>query len=186
MKKIPVRIISLLPLFFLIAPPALAYTAALLQTDKTTLSPNQTFNLTINLTSNDSTLGTDLVLTYDPTVLQPTSVTPGNLYPTYSNYDLESTNGTLLVSAVSDFTQGTTPNGLFATVTFTAIGPGESSIALAFDPEDSALSGVIPFAGSSENLLEPPSPLTVTVVQPNIFARLWHTLVSFFSFLLPR
>lgn len=167
--------------------PVLAATTVTLQTFDPQISPNQTATVIIDITSTDETLGTDLVLTYDPTILKPTAITPGTVYPNYSDTDLSENSGTLYISAVSDLTQGTTPNGQFASVTFTALKPGYSDMGIAFDPEDSSLSGVIPFDGSDENLLTPPDgTFPIFVKQPNLFVRLWNTIVSFFSFLLPR
>lgn len=142
-----------------------AATSISLTTQTPRVKVNQTFDVSINLTSTDTTLGTDIVLKYDPQILELTSVTPGTLYPNYPpNVSGQTTTGQVNISAVSDFSSGVTPNGTFATLKFTPLKAGQTEVIFAYAPGDTALTGVIPLEGNTPNLLvAAPSPLAITI-----------------------
>ncbi len=149
--------------YLLLVSPVLAATSLSLTGPTEKLSINKSFSVTVSITSTDNTLGTDLVLAYDPDLLRFDSVTPGTIYPNYSKSD-QTTAGKVTVSAVSDFTKGVTPNGTYATISFTPLKSGQTDISLAFDAQNPALSGVTPFEGDQANLLtQAPSPLALTI-----------------------
>ena len=165
----PILVFLLATGYWLLASPAHAATSLELTTPKSSLPINKAFDVVINITSDDNTLGTDVVLNYDPQILRLDSVAPGTLYPNYSKVNGQTTTGTVNISAVSDFTSGITPNGTYATLIFTPLKGGTTDISLAFDPSNTALTGVIPFEGDSPSVLsQAPTPLSLTITAASL------------------
>lgn len=146
----------------------------------------QEFQVEAVLSSTFNTLGTDLVLQYDPQQLALTKVVPGDVYPEFSDTQNLSQqtqeDGTVYLSAVADFQRGAVPDGVLATLYFTPLKSGSTTIHILYDSNDSTLSGVIPFEGTENNLLsQAPEPLTVQVQAVSWWRQIWNSIIQFFS-----
>jgi len=182
MKKLySITILFLINLIFFTTP-TFANTTISLSNPNEKITQNIPFEITVNITSTDNTLGTDLVLQYNPDVLKLNSVTPGSVYPNFSNLENLLTNGTLHISGASDFSKGTIPNGLFATISFTSLKSKSTQISVAYDPTDSSLTGVIPFEGNETNLLnQTPQSLEISINKQNFFSKIKYFFIQLFS-----
>lgn len=140
---------------------------------------NEGFTVTINLAGNDLTMGTDIVLRYDPTRLIAQKVSEGTIYPTYNpavtariNKDV----GIIVLSGSTGVGQSVPANGVFGTISFVALKDGKTNITFEYEPGMTNKTGVISPTGE-ELLTTKPLPLSVTIKQPSFFG----ALLSFFQ-----
>ncbi len=140
---------------------------------------NERFMVTVNLAGNDQTLGTDIVLRYDPARLIAQEVTEGTLYPTYNPAGAARVNkesGLIVLSGSTGLGQSVPANGVFGSVSFVTLKEGTTSIMLDYEPGMTNKTGVINPSGE-ELLTSAPTPLAITVKRQSLFG----TLLSFFQ-----
>ncbi len=138
MKKLLVFLTSIF-LFFLIPLWLSSVFAANFEFDQTSVnvSNNQTFNIAVTLNpGSDSIYSTDIYLVYDATILKPTNVAAGSLFPTVSN-DLSQSGKVYIAAMVNDPTTSVSSSGTVATVTFQALKEGTTN--LTFDCSSSKI-----------------------------------------------
>lgn len=155
--------------------------AAQVSLTTTTPSPkvNEQFTVTVNLAGNDQTLGTDVILRYDPTHLVVQEVAEGTLYPTYNPAGEARVNkeaGLVVLSGSTGFGQTVPASGVFGSVAFVALKEGKTAIVLEYEPGMTNKTGVISPTGT-ELLTTKPLPLSVTVKRQSFFG----ALLSFFQ-----
>lgn len=143
-------------------------TRLLLSTPKDRVELNSQLVVDIHLQTSLLTLGTDVVLTYDPQVLELTAVVPGDIYQDFSDpvevLEKAKQTGQVRLSGVADFNQGIVANGVMGTLKFKPIQVGSTQIEVLYDQTSSTLTGVIPFEGEELNLLvQAPEPLVVEI-----------------------
>lgn len=120
-----------------------------LTTNVTSVKVGDKFTISINLSSNKKTDGTDLVIFYDPKVLSldiPSGKNPlilGSIYKDYPLNALDARNGKITVSGITDQKGGTLANGIFGSLEFTAKQVGKTTISLDFTPGKTTDSNVI-------------------------------------------
>ncbi len=140
---------------------------------------NERFIVTVNLRGNDQTLGTDVILRYDPTYLVVQDVSEGTLYPTYNPAGAARVNkdaGLVVLSGSTGFGQVIPANGVFSTVSFVALKEGKTAITLEYEQGMTNKTGVISPMGE-ELLTSAPTPLSITVKRQSLFGG----LLSFFQ-----
>lgn len=138
MKKITVFLISTF-LFFFIPLLVNSVLAANFGFDKNSVNVNnnETFDISITINpGSDSIYSTDIYLIYDATILKPTKVTAGSLFPTVSN-DISQSGKVYIAAMVNDPTSSVSSSGTVATITFQAIKEGTTS--LTFDCSNSKI-----------------------------------------------
>lgn len=153
------------------------------QASLTTTSPspkvNERFAVTITLAGGDETLGTDVVLRYNPASLVVQEVMEGTLYPTYNpagSARVNKESGLVVLSGSTGFGQSVPANGVFGTVSFVAIKDGQTVVTLDYEQGMTNKTGVISPTGT-ELLTTKPLPLSITVKRPSFFG----ALLSFFQ-----
>lgn len=140
---------------------------------------NERFTVTINLAGNDQTLGTDVVLRYDPAYLIAEEISEGTLYPTYNPEKSARVNketGFIVLSGSTGFGQVVPANGVFSTISFVALKEGKTAIALEYEQGMTNKTGVVSPMGE-ELLTSAPTPLSITVKRQSLFGG----LLSFFQ-----
>lgn len=161
--------------FALLLPARAALAAELtLTTDKPSPKVNERFNVTIALSGNDQTLGTDMVLRYDPHRLIAQEVREGTLYPTYNPAGEARVNketGIVVLSGSTGVGQSVPANGVFGTISLVALKDGNTSIALDYEPGATNKTGVVGPSGE-ELVTRAPSPLSITVKPRSFFGAL--------------
>lgn len=139
---------------------------------------NERFTVTISLSGNDQTLGTDIVLLYDPSYLVAEAVVEGTLYPTYnpaSSARINKDAGLVVLSGSTGFGQAAPANGVFGTVSFVPIKDGVAQVSVDYEPGATNKTGVVGPDGG-ELLTSAPMPLTITVKRQSFLG----ALLSFF------
>lgn len=144
-------------------------TAVSLSTSKTQLKVGEKLTVSINLSSDKKTDGTDLIITFDPkllsveTVAQSKSpVIAGNIYSDYPLNSLDQTGGRITVSGITDTPSGVLADGLFGSIVIVGKAPGFTKISLEFSPGSTADSNVTE-SGTGKDVLEKVSDLEVNI-----------------------
>ena len=140
---------------------------------------NERFIVTVNLSGNDQTLGTDVILRYDPKYLIAQDVSEGTLYPTYNPAGAARVNkdaGLVVLSGSTGVGQSVPANGVFGSASFVALKDGKTNITLEYEPGMTNKTGVISPTGE-ELLTIKPLPLSITVKRQSFFG----ALLSFFQ-----
>ncbi len=125
--------------FFLISGIFNKVGAANFSFDKTNVNVGngQTFDIEITLNpGSDSIYSTDIYILYDSSILKPTTVTAGSLFPTVSN-DLSQSGKVYIAAMVNDPTSAVSSSGTIAKITFQALKEGSTS--LSFDCSSSKI-----------------------------------------------
>lgn len=133
------KIIFLLLIFFIFAPFFHQIMAASLKYDKTTVNVanGETFTISVIVDpSSDTVYSTDVYVNYDGSILKPTSVSAGSLFPTVSN-DISTTGKIYIAGMVNDPANSVTTSGTLATITFQAL--KEATTTLTFDCSSSKI-----------------------------------------------
>lgn len=114
-------------------------TSIVLSTESSQVKVGDKFNVSINISTDKKTDGTDLILIYDTSALDvelvgnpAVPIVPGNIYPDYPASSLDTEMGKIAASGISNEDGGTLANGLFGIVTFTAKKAGPTSILVDF------------------------------------------------------
>ena len=136
----------------------------------------QEFEVNIEILAFEKTLGTDLKINYDHNQLELIKVTPGPVYPNFTNLqDLNEIQGKLYLSGAADITAGTIPNGNLVNLKFIPQKAGQTSIKVVYDPADTTSTAVIPFTGDSFNLItQPPEPLIINIKADHWWQRIFN------------
>lgn len=135
-------------------------TAVSLTSDKKTIKKGEKMTVTINISSEKNTTGTDLIILYDPKFLQAEgSVVLGNLYEEYPVNKVDPASGKITVSGISS--KNSLANGVFGRMVFTGKAAGSTKISLDFNPNSTADSNVSDASG--KDILEKVNNLEVTI-----------------------
>ncbi|MBI2334934.1 hypothetical protein HYU96_04005 [Candidatus Daviesbacteria bacterium] len=123
-------------------------------------------SVTVNLdTGTHETEGADLLLSFDPKVLEATAgaVLKGVIYPEYPQTRIDQKTGSIAISGISGLIGKTFQgSGVFATVNFKAKAVGQATLSIKFTPGQTNDSNVVE-ALSGNDILENVSDLTLTL-----------------------
>lgn len=126
-------------------------------------------NIPIDLkisTGGYSTLGTDVVIKYDPTILDAsgaTSIRKSDLYTEYPLVTADPTNGLIFISGVSTQNKDSFNGvGIFGTLNLKALKPGTTSLEIQYLPDATNESNVIK-VNSAEDILKEVKGITLTI-----------------------
>lgn len=140
--------------------PKVRQTIISLSTPKNELKVGEKGVVSINVSSDASTDGTDLIINFDPKLLSVETISKtkepvalGAIYTDYPANSLDSKKGQIAVSGVSTKLGGIVPNGLFGSITFVAKASGHAKILLEYNKGSTIDSNVIE-AGTGKDVLE--------------------------------
>lgn len=173
-------------LFFLFSQTKVQAAQLSLSTENNEVKVDSPFEVEVNVSSIQTSLGTDVVIKYDPAVLDLVSIKPGTLYQDFSDTEAAiqaaKKDGIIRLSGVADFNKGTVANGVLGTLSFNALSESSTKVDILYDESDPTLSGVIPFEGNKDNLLtQAPQPLKLEIVSNSFFKRLLAFFRDVFS-----
>ncbi len=131
-----------------------------LTASKTSLKVGEKVTVSINISSDKKTDGTDLLITYDPKLLSVETVggtkqpvIAGTIYNDYPLNSVDEKLGRITVSAITDTKGGVLADGLFGSVVFVGKAAGNAQISLDFTPSSTADSNVTE-SGTGRDVLE--------------------------------
>lgn len=167
MKRSAQTILAFLLLLFTLSP---AYAAGIsFKTTGTNLKVGDSFRTDLILTGGENTLGTDMVLNYDPKTLEVSSIKESSLYPNYqppSAKRIDSMKGKIVLSGSANISNAIKSEGVFATLSIKAIKSGQTKLSFDYAPGATNKTGIIDFAGN-ELLTSPPKDLILNISSPN-------------------
>lgn len=184
MKKIKyiIFITLIVSLYFYSATSASAANLTLTAT-QTKIRPEETFTVDIVLSGDEETLGTDVILKYDPQMLQALNTKETAIYTSYqpaSSQRINAQKGTVYISGSASQNKPVIASGVLASVTFKAIKAGQSVISFDYQKDATNKTGIISTQGRNL-LVTAPSDLTVVVASPNPLQTLWENIGLFFK-----
>ncbi len=148
--------------------PVVQETSIVLESASSTVKVGDSVKVDIQMQSEVSTDGTDLIINYDPAYLTlvPTSngssVELGSLYTEYPVNKTE-VPGKITVSGISSRDGGMVPNGLFGTINFKAKAAGKTQVEIDFQSNDTKESNVIA-AGEGKDVLTEVTDLNLEIL----------------------
>lgn len=165
--------ISLLEFSFL----ALAASASLSFGQTPSLIPvGKEFKVPIIVSSaGQTTLGTDVVILFDPKVLQVAKVKPGSAYPTYplNLKDIDNAHGKIWFSGTVGFGPPQPAAGLFGSFFFRAKKVGTTKISFDWEPGGTDDSNIVTDSGVLDILREEPKELILSFREASQLEKLW-------------
>lgn len=120
-----------------------------LKASKNSYKIGENIAVTIDLSSQKPTDGTDVIIVYDPKKLQvvpasaKTPVAVGNLYNNYPLNKVDEATGRISISGITSQTNGVIAKGVFGTINFKAIAAGPAKIMVDFTPGSTVDSNII-------------------------------------------
>ncbi|QQG43244.1 MAG: hypothetical protein HYW45_03515 [Candidatus Daviesbacteria bacterium] len=140
-----------------------------LSSDKTSVKVGDKITVAINVSANKETDGTDLIINFDPTLLnvdtqneKKVPVVTGQIYPDYPVNSLDSAKGKITVSGIASAPGGVVTNGVFGTLNLMAKAPGTAKLTLEFTKGSTTDTNVIE-AGVGTDILNSVSDLTINI-----------------------
>ncbi len=143
------------------------------------------FKLAINISSGGiETLGADAVILYDPKKTEVTKIGKGDVYLVYppNLQDIDNSRGQAKFSGTASFKNPRAVNGVLGWVYFRAKKPGETTISLAWKPEGTADSNIVPVTGPIDLLTERPQNVTINFREASSEEKIFIFLKRIFSF----
>lgn len=156
--------------------PAVSAAQLSLQTEKPKLKLGQTATVAIVLSGGEDTLGTDLVLRYDPRMLTAQKVTNSSLYPTYNpslERRIDPAQGIITLSGSGGTGQPVAAQGEFATVVFEPIKTGKTAVYIDYEPGATNKSGILdPLGNDLMSYAPAPEPVSFVIADQNPIEKL--------------
>lgn len=130
----------------------------ILSSSSPTIKVGETVTVSINISSRKPSDGTDIVMLYNPSILEVVANAPDKpvaLGTIYQEYPVNSDDkkGKITVSGINLLPEGNIASGIFGTVKFKALRNGKANISLDFTKGSTIDTNVIE-TGSSNDLLE--------------------------------
>lgn len=139
-----------------------------LVSSQATLKVGQAVTVTTNLSSNTLSDGADVVLSYDPKMLEvvpggsQAPVGVGSIYSQYPNNSLDVSRGIITASGISSATSGMLANGVFGTIVFRGKAAGSAPVSISFQPGATNDSNIIETA-TGKDVLDDVQNLQLTI-----------------------
>lgn len=135
------------------------------EAEKTSLAVGESININVNLSGKEETVGTDLVVMYDPKALQVIGVEDNQLYPVYNppaSSRVNASTGTIKMSGSANFGKPVSADGTFAMLKLKALAPGSATLSISFKKGNTTLSGILGKNGQ-ELLSATPKPFILSI-----------------------
>jgi len=147
-----------------------------------TITVGSEFDININLATNGKeTLGTDVVITYEPVFLEAVKITPGTLYPNYppGGQRIDQVAGKVYLSGAANFGAPVSESGLFGTIIFKGRVPGKTAISFDWEEGSTTKTSIVPYVGYANLLKAPPEGLTLSIKEKSLWDKFLDLLKNF-------
>lgn len=161
-------------LLFLISVTSVSAADLKLVSDKSKILVGDKLSVKIFLSGSEETLGSDVILLFDPQVLNAETITPSKLYPTYNpagKSRIDTVKGKILLSGSAGIGKSVAALGEFATIDFKALKPGSTSLKFDYEKGSTTKTGVVSPSGK-ELLVSQPNALSINVAYPSFIQKL--------------
>lgn len=145
------------------APSPIPAAAVIVLTGPTEATKGAVIKVDIDLASTEQADGADLIIKYDPKVLQATTITPGTIYADYPVKNIDAVAGKINISAVTgpDIV-GFSGQGMFGSITFKALRAGQTTIAIDYTADVTTDSNVLG-SKAEKDILSTVKDLTINI-----------------------
>lgn len=175
MKKLFLIGLIGLVIFFFFGKPARAASLGLFSSFSS-LKVGEEFWLEVKLNAQDQdTLGTDVILVFEPGVLEATGIEEGNLYSSYLGKKIDNDQGRVYLSGATGYGKPVRQSGVLGKVGFLAKAPGETKISFEWQAGETNDTNVVPYEGNEDLLSMKPNDFEVTIKQLS----LWEKIITF-------
>lgn len=143
------------------------------------------FRLSVNVSSAGiPTLGTDVVITYDPKMVEVTKFLGGKVYPHYpvTLVDIDNVHGKTRFSGTADLYQTRVAEGLLGWVYFRAKKSGTTEVSFVWKKNGTDESNIVPDTGGLDLLKEKPKGVNLSFLEPSSGTRVWILIKRILSF----
>lgn len=105
------------------------------------------------VSTEEATIGTDVVLQYDEEMLGLIEVIPGDVYPNNSEVDVDKMEkGEIVFSGVAEIGNPVIPDGVLMLVVFEALSDGQTEISILQEDGSTIGTGIVPYEGIEDSL----------------------------------
>lgn len=139
-------------------PPAPVDTVISLTSPVSSVKTGQNFLVNINVSTQQMTDGTDVIINYDPKILSVEAsgsagpVKTSNMYDEYPLNKVDQSTGTITVSGVNTKSTGVVPSGVLGTINFKAKKAGQTQVTLDYTKGSTTDSNVIGYKTATDLL----------------------------------
>jgi len=154
-KKTALFFTSLFFCFFATKAEALAGASFSLSPSSGVCAPGGTFDVDIMLESDELTSGTTAILNYDPSILEALALSNGDIFPEVLLNDIDADLGVIRFDAYIEFSnpEDFSGSGVFATVTFTVLDVGDTTLSFDFAGEGETTDSNVAHADTYQDIL---------------------------------
>lgn len=178
----PIKVIFCLLFLFLIVPSPVWAASLSLEPDKVQIKKGERFNLKITLQNPEKakTLGTDLILHYDPKILKAVGVKESKLYPYFlPGEEKRIKENKIIFSGVAEYGQPVDGEGELGTIIFEAVQAGETKVYLKWEEGRTNDTNIVSYEGDKDLLTQAPNQILLKVEELSFWDKVWQFLQRF-------
>jgi hypothetical protein len=150
------------------------------------LAVGEKFSLPINVSSaGQETLGTDVVILFDPKVLEAVEIKPGIIYPNYPEQakDIDNVHGKIYFSGSTNINAPRVAEGELGEIFFRSKKAGETTLSFSWNGQNETTdSNIVPYKEELDLLSQEPASLTISLREASAFEKVSNFLRRIFSF----
>lgn len=144
-----------------------------LSSSNSTLQVGEEFWVEVHLdTQNQETLGTDVILIFDPQFFEAKEIQEGVIYPSYPGKKIDNEQGKIFLSGVANFGTPVTISGVLGKIKFMPKKQGEGQISFAWESGRTDLTNIVPYQGNVDLLSQQPQPLEFKIEKQSLFGKI--------------
>lgn len=136
-----------------------------LKSTKVSLGDNFTIEIQLD-TFNQSIVGVDAIINFEPRYLKAFRIDPGSLFPNYPGLYLNNQEGVIKLAGSSNFSQYFSGKGILATLNFEALSEGETTIAFQWEPNSTRETNIVS-PQKTDLLVNEPDKLQIKIIPSN-------------------
>jgi len=174
--KLRFLLIFLIFLYYLFVFPYSALAASLrLETDKSKLKRGKEIALTLFLENSErqETLGTDMVLDFDPAVLKVLSIETSSLYPKFvPSEENRVEDNQVFISGIAEYDQPVAGEGKLATIHFKSIGAGKTELYLNWKLGATNDTNIVDFREGRDLLKQEPNRIIIDIEDLSVLEKI--------------
>lgn len=148
---------------FIAPAPSVPPMAAIALTGPTEATVGGIIKVEVQIATTEQTDGADVILKYDPKVLQAMTITPGTIYPEYPIKTINASAGTVSISGVAGTDAvGFSDQGIFGNVEFKILRAGQTVVAVDYTADATVDSNVLG-SKAEKDILNKVQDLTINI-----------------------
>ncbi len=123
-------------------------------------------------TQNQATLGTDVILIFDPQFFEAKEIQEGVIYPSYPGKKIDNEQGKIFLSGVANYGAPVSISGVLGKIKFMPKKQGKGEISFAWEPGRTDLTNIVPYQGSDNLLSQAPQTLGLQIEKQTLIGKI--------------